>query len=149
MRSILCSILKLVCNLLGCSPASLQLSFIAGNIRISGVELMSRMNNEQTIDVSVSPRTGSGNPASLDGPASFTVDPAEAGSFEQLSDTSARFTPASGFTGAAQVVVTADADMDPGEERHLTASGALEILAPEAENLEVTFGEPQNTPPPA
>ena len=55
---------------------------------------------------------------------------------------SARFTPATGFTGAVQIVVTADADMDEGETRELTASGALEILNPEAQNLEVTFGEP-------
>lgn len=142
MRTFLCHILRVLCELLGCSPAGLQLSYTAGNIKISGANLMARMTNEQTIEVSVNPTTSTGNPASIDGPAAFTVDPAEAGTFEQLSDTSARFTPSAGFTGAAQVVVTVDADLDEGEVRELTASGALEILSPEAQNLEVTFGEP-------
>lgn len=136
-------LLSLLCRrLLGCPRKPLQLSYRAGNITITGVNLMARMNNEQTIEVSVTPRTADGNPAAVDGPARFSADPA-IGAFEQLTDTSARFTPDVGALGAAQIVVVVDADLGEGV-RELTASGALEIVSPEAETLEVTFGEPQN-----
>jgi hypothetical protein len=102
---------------------------------------MARMNNEQTIEISIQPLTAKGNPAPIDGNAGFTADPADAGSFEQLSDTSARFTPATGFTGAVQIVVSADAEMDEGV-RTITASGALEVLAVEADHFEVSFADP-------
>ena len=134
----------ILCALLGCRRprAGLGLTYIAGGIPISGENLMARITTEQTIEVSVNPTTAAGNPATIDGDAVFSADPASAGSFEQLSPTSARFTP-SGETGAVQILVEVDADLDEGETRTLTASGALEILSPEAENLEVVFGEPQ------
>lgn len=135
---------RLLCELFGCPRASLKLSFTAGTIRISGEHLMARITTDQTIVVSVQPLNAAGEPANIDGNATFT-ESSGFGSFEQLSPTSARFTP-NGTPGATQIKVTADADLDEGETRTLEASGALEIILPEQEatRLEVTFGEPEN-----
>lgn len=106
---------------------------------------MARITTDQTIVVSIEPQTASGNPASIDGNAEFSInDLYDYGSFEQLSPTSARFTP-SGRTGAVQVRVVADADLDAGETRHLEASGALEIVTPEEEAtvMAISFGSPE------
>lgn len=107
---------------------------------------MSRINTDQTIVVSIDPKTASGNSANIDGDATFRAvnsTGATTGSFEQLSPTSARFTPTQ--TGAIQIKVSADADLDEGEVRTLQASGALEVVTPEEEatTLSVTFGEPE------
>lgn len=142
MRSIIHLIHWLICHLLGCSRARSQLYFMAGTIKISGENLMARMNNEQTIPIGIDPRTTSGNPAQIDGNANFAVDPPEAGTFEYSSATQAVFTPAAGFTGAVLVTSAPDADLDAGEERILPASGALEITSPEASTAEIVFGEP-------
>jgi hypothetical protein len=145
----LCKILAFFIRLLGCPrQARYRLAFTVGGIRITGDNLMARMNNEQTIEASINPTytDGDGNqqPARIDGPASFSIDPVDAGTFEQLTDTSARFTPTAGFVGAAQVLIIVDADLDEDETRELTASGALEIITREQEatQVEVIFGEP-------
>lgn len=104
---------------------------------------MARITTDQTIVISIAPLTSSGAPANIDGNASFR-DESQLGTFEQLSPTSARYTPI-GQAGAALIVVTADADLDGDETRELTASGALEIILPEDEatTLEVTFSDPE------
>ena len=46
--------------------------------------------------------------------------------------------------GVAQILVSADADLDEGETRAIEGSGAIEVVAAEAETFEVVFGEPQD-----
>lgn len=98
---------------------------------------MARITSDRSVVISVNPKTASGNPASIDGNAVFGQS-TRLGTFEQLSPTSARFTP-TGDLGVTQITATVDADLDEGEVRTLEASGALEIVAPEAETLELQF----------
>lgn len=102
-----------------------------------------RINTNQSVVVSINPKTASGQPANIDGDAEFTTAYG-LGSFERLSPTSARFTP-NGGVGAEHIGVTADADLDDGEVRTLQASGVLEIVTPEQEatTMEIVFGDPE------
>lgn len=138
-------IVKFLCRLLGCCAptARLRFSLDGAQFSVEGESLEVSMNNEQTIVASIAPKTKQGNPATIDGSANFSAEPPEAGTFEQVSRLSARFKPATGFVGAVQVNVTADADLDEGETRTIQASGAINVTSAEAETLEVSFGEPE------
>lgn len=104
---------------------------------------MARMTDQQTIQISIQPKSASGEPARVDGDATFT-DTNGLGTFRQIDSLVAIYTPHT--IGATQIVVTVDADLDAGEERILTASGALEIIRAEEEatTMEVVFGEPED-----
>lgn len=101
-----------------------------------------RITTEQRVTVTVVPRTAAGREARIDGPVRFeTSDPdALVARLEVLSDTSARLTAAG--PGVLQVTATFDADLDEGEVREIMASGVLEVVAAEAEQGEIVFGEP-------
>lgn len=107
---------------------------------------MARITTDQTIVVSINPVTASGAPANIDGDASFSAlhgSGGNAGSFEQISPTSARYTPV--HPGIIQIGVTLDADLDSDETRTLNGSGLIEVILPEEEatSFAVVFGDPE------
>lgn len=108
--------------------------------------LMARITNEQQVAVSVAPKTAAGRPAVIDGDVAFaSSDPtvATVESTGQLTGLVRAVGP-----GVAQITAVFDADLDVGEVREITMSGAVEVVAAEAETAEIVFGEPELTPLP-
>jgi hypothetical protein len=106
--------------------------------------LMARITTEQQVTVSVAPKTLAGRPAAIDGDVAFT-------SSDELVATVTATGPLSALVkavgpGVAQIVAKFDADLDDGEVREVTASGAIEVVAAEAETAEIVFGAPELTP---
>ena len=108
---------------------------------IEGDNLVARINTEQKVKVTVAPKTAGGHDAPIDGAVSFTSHNESVASIEVIDDLSA-FVVGVGV-GAALITATFDADMDEGENREITATGAIEVVAAEAETAEVVFGEPE------
>jgi len=101
---------------------------------------MARITNEQKVKISVAPKTAAGNPAPIDGDVEFASDNPDVAVVERIDATSA-YVLAVG-AGAALISASFDADMGEGV-RAVTATGALEVVAAEAETAEITFGEPE------
>jgi hypothetical protein len=108
--------------------------------------LMARITTEQQVAVSVAPKTLAGRPAAIDGVVAFSSSDEAVAAVVSTGPTSA-LVKAVG-PGVAQIVAKFDADLDAGELREVTASGAIEVVAAEAETAEITFGTPELTPLP-
>ncbi len=121
-----------------------QLGFDFGTHIVQGTDLMSRINTEQRVLVSVNPLTAGGNPAPIDGSVNFTSSDESVARIDQVSPTSAYVT-AVGL-GAAQIGASFDADLGEGV-RTIELSGALEVVPAEADRGEIVFGEPELIPP--
>ncbi len=99
------------------------------------------LTNEQKILVTLAPTTESGNPANLDGEPTWTVTDGDATVEVQPGGLSAYVV--SGTPGASNIGVTADADLDAGEERMIGDGIAVTVLAAEAASLGFTVGAPE------
>lgn len=105
---------------------------------IEGDNLVMRITSEQKVKVTVAPKTAGGHDATIDGDVAFTSS----------DDTVARIDPIDGSScyvtavgpGAAQISASFDADLGEGV-REITASGALEVVAAEADTAEIVFGD--------
>lgn len=94
--------------------------------------------NEEKILVSLSPTTAAGNPATLDGEATWAVTEGDATLEVQPGGMSAYII--SGGPGSSTVSVAADADLDAGEIRELSDIIAVNVVAAEAAGLGLTAG---------
>jgi hypothetical protein len=108
--------------------------------------LMARITTEQQVAVSVAPKTLAGRPAAIDGDVVFASSD-EAVATVTSTGPLAALVKAVG-PGVAQIVAKFDADLDAGELREITATGAIEVVAAEAETAEIVFGTPELTPLP-
>lgn len=99
------------------------------------------LTNEQKILVTLTPTTESGNPASLDGEPTWTVTEGDATVEVQPGGLSAYIV--SGTPGASNVEVSADADLDAGEERVISDMIAVTVVAAEAASLGFNVGTPE------
>lgn len=106
-----------------------------------GDKIVMRINTEQKVTVTVAPKTAGGNPAPIDGAVNFTSDNEAVARIEVIDNLSANVVAVG--PGAALITATFDADMDEGEDRNITATGAIEVVAAEAETAEIVFGEAQ------
>ena len=106
--------------------------------------LMARITTEQQVSVSVAPKTAAGRPAAIDGDVQFSSSDESVATVTSTGPTSA-LVKAVG-PGVAQIVAAFDADLDEGEVREITASGAIEVVGAEAETAEITFGDPELSP---
>lgn len=103
---------------------------------------MSRITNEQFVDVTVRPTTDAGNPAHIDGDVNFTAD-SDAVVIERVDGHTARIF-ANDVTEATAVLITAEFDADLGEEvAHVSLTGVLEVVPAQATGGVIEFGEPQ------
>lgn len=124
-----------------CVTLHLRFSFLPGSFITSDGVITMRLTTEQFAIATLVATTASGNPATLDGEPIMTSSDELIARVERQEDGSFRVIGVS--PGVAQITATADADMDEDEIRHIEASGAVEVVAPEAETLELQFGEPQ------
>lgn len=102
---------------------------------------MARLTNEQKVRVTVSPKTGGGHAAKIDGAVKFTSSDESVATVEAIDDTSATVTAVA--PGVAQITASFDADLGDGV-REITASGAVEVVEAEAATGEIVFGDPEN-----
>jgi uncharacterized protein YjdB len=107
---------------------------------------MARLTNEEQVSVTVAPKTAAGRPATIDGNVAWA-------SSDEAVCTVASTGPLTGLVvavgpGVAQVTAVFDADLDVGETREITMSGAVEVVAAEAATGEIVFGTPELTPLP-
>lgn len=100
---------------------------------------MARITTEQTVSVTVAPKTAAGNPAPIDGAVEFASSDVTVAIVEQLDAVSARVIPVA--VGVVQITAVFDADLGEGV-REVEASGALEVVAAEAVTAEIVFGTP-------
>jgi Bacterial Ig-like domain (group 2) len=108
--------------------------------------LMARITNEQQVSVTVVPKTAAGRPAAIDGDVTFTSSDDTVATVESTGPTTGLVKAVA--PGVAQIVAKFDADLDEGEVRELEFTGAIEVVAAEAETAEIVFGEPELTPLP-
>jgi hypothetical protein len=94
--------------------------------------------NEEKILVTLNPTTAAGNAATLDGEPTWTVTEGDATVEPQAGGLSAYIV--SGSVGASTVTVSADADLDAGENRELTDTIAVNVVGAEAAGLGLTMG---------
>lgn len=99
------------------------------------------LTNEQKILVTLAPSTESGNPATLDGEPTWTVTEGDATLDVQPGGLSAYVV--SGTPGASNIEVSADADLDAGEERAISDVIAVTVVAAEAAGLGLSVGAPE------
>lgn len=107
---------------------------------------MARLTNEQQVGITVAPKTATGKDAVIDGDVVFTSsDPAVATvtSTGPLAAMVVAVAP-----GVCQITAVFDADLDVGEVREVTATGAVEVVGAEAETAEIVFGAPEPIPAP-
>lgn len=108
--------------------------------------LMARITNEQQVPITVEAKTLAGRPAAIDGDVVFaSSDPAVA-TVTPTGPQSAMVM--SVGLGVAQISAVFDADLDEGEVREIVLTGAIEVVAAEAETVELVFGTPELTPLP-
>jgi hypothetical protein len=106
-------------------------------------QLMARLTTEEIVSAEVAFLTAKGNPAPVEGDVVWTSsDAAVATVVADPADSKKAVVTAVG-PGVAQIVAVADADMDVGEVREVTASGAIEVVAAEAQTAQIVFGTPQ------
>jgi len=96
------------------------------------------LTNEEKILVTLAPTTAAGNPATLDGVPTWTVDSGDATLDVQPDGLSAYVV--SGTPGASNITVSADADLDAGEERTISDVIAVTVVAAEAASLGFSVG---------
>jgi hypothetical protein len=108
--------------------------------------LMARITNEQQVSATVAPKTAAGRPATIDGAVAWSSSDPAVATVESTG-------PLTGLVkavapGVAQIFAVFDADLDVGEVREITLTGAIEVVAAEAQTAEILFGEPELTPLP-
>lgn len=108
--------------------------------------LMARITNEQQVPVTVAPKTAAGRPAAIDGAVVFSSSDPAVCTVESTGALTAMVTAVA--PGVAQITAVFDADLDAGEVREITMTGAVEVVAAEAETGEIVFGTPELTPLP-
>jgi hypothetical protein len=108
--------------------------------------LMARITNEQQVPITVAPKTGAGRPAAIDGAVAFSSSDPAVCTVAPTGALTAMVTAVA--PGVAQIVAKFDADLDAGEVREITMTGAVEVVAAEAETGEIVFGTPALTPLP-
>ena len=96
------------------------------------------MTTEQQVRLSITPTTAGGDPATLDGPAEWTVD--GACTLTPIDDTST-WVLASATIGDSVVTVMADADLGTGVV-NLMDTATIHVQTPMAENLGMVADEP-------
>lgn len=111
-------------------------SFIEGS--------MARLTNEQRVSITVAPKTATGKVAAIDGDVTFVSSDEAVATVTSTGPMSAMVVAVA--PGVCQITATFDADLDEGEVRELSASGAVEVVAAEAETAEIVFGEPEPNP---
>lgn len=99
------------------------------------------LTNEQKILVTLAPTTESGNPATLDGEPTWTVTEGDATLDVQAGGLSAYIV--SGTPGSSNIELSADADLDAGEERVISDVIAVTVVAAEAASLGFAVGAPE------
>jgi hypothetical protein len=114
------------------------------NSYIQGIHHM-RLTNEQRVLVTAVALTAGGHPAPIDGEVIFGTSDAGVADIERVDATSAYVTAVG--EGAAQITASFDADLGEGV-RTIELSGAIEVVAAEAERGEIQFGEPELIPTP-
>lgn len=97
------------------------------------------MTSEQKVRVTLAPTTATGNPSSLDGAATFTVESGDA-TVENIDELSAWII--SGTAGVSVVSVSADADLGEGVQT-ITDSITVTVSDPFAANLGLLISEPE------
>lgn len=142
---------KIVVNVFGCGPQYPRIrarksfafrwstgkqSFVEGN--------MARITNEQQIAITVVPRTAAGRVAAIDGDVIFTSSDETVATVTSTGPNSALVVAVG--VGATQIVATFDADLDEDETREIVLSGAVEVVAAEAEQGVIEFGTPELQP---
>lgn len=105
---------------------------------------MARLTNEQQVPITVVPLTAGGRVATIDGDVVFTSSDPAVATVESTGSLTA-LVKAVGV-GATQIVAVFDADLDVGEIREVTFSGAVEVVAAEAETGVIEFGQPELQP---
>ena len=95
--------------------------------------------NEEEADVVANPTTGSGKPATFDGPLRVTLQSGDA-TFRQDPATPNTVTFVSGAPGVSEFLVEGDADRDPGEERLLQEVVRYTVSGAEAEAFGLSAG---------
>lgn len=105
--------------------------------------LMARITNEEQVQVVVKPVTPGNHPAKIDGNVTFTSSDETVATVTSTGQFGA--TVASVGVGAAQITATFDADMGEGV-RTVTLSGAVEVVAAEANSGVLEFGTPELIP---
>lgn len=107
---------------------------------------MARITNEQQVPISVEPKTAAGRPAAIDGAVVFSSSDEAVATVTSTGLTTAMVVAVG--AGVAQISAVFDADLDVGELREITATGAIEVVNAEAETAEITFGTPELAPLP-
>lgn len=111
---------------------------------VEGTNMSGRINNEQSVNISVTPRTQGGNPAPIDGDVAFASSDETVAVI--LNAAGRGCTVKAVGLGACQITAVFDARL--GEEvLEFTASGALEVVSAEAATAEIVFGDAFLTPP--
>lgn len=100
------------------------------------------LTTEQKIRLSLAPVTESGKPANVDGAPKWTVTEGNATLNVDEDGMSAEII-SSDEPGPSTVLVTADADLDEGEEREISETIAVNVTAAEAAGLGLTIGTPE------
>ena len=98
----------------------------------------------QKVLLSVKPVSAAGNPAQVDGPASWTVSGDEVVKMDvSQADGLSAYEVTTGKVGVCQVKVTCDADMGDGV-KEITGVLDIEVKASEAVSLGVSAGVPED-----
>lgn len=105
--------------------------------------VMARLTTEEIVSASVTYLTAKGNPAPIDGAVVWTSSDEAVATVAADPADSKNATVTAVAPGVCQITAVADADMDEGETREVTASGAIEVVAAEAQQAEIVFGTPQ------
>lgn len=108
--------------------------------------LMARITNEQQVSATVAPKTAAGRPAAIDGAVAWASSDPTIATVESTGTLTGLVKAVA--PGVAQIFAVFDADLDVGEVREITLTGAIEVVAAEAETGEITFGAPELTPLP-
>jgi len=106
---------------------------------------MARLTTEEVFEqATVHPVTAKRKPAPIDGAVVWTSSDEAVATVTSVDDVTARIAPVA--PGVCQITAVCDADMDPSEERQITATGAIEVVAAEAVTVEIDFGTPTLSP---
>ena len=116
------------------------------NVETGDVITMLKMTYTQQVALSLQPVDAAGNPAEIDGEATWDLANPAVGSINVDPTDSLMATFVASEPGTTQVNVSADADLGSGTT---TITGLLdvEVLAGQAVSLEVTAGTPEEQPP--
>lgn len=98
------------------------------------------ISTEQKVLVTLTPKTAAGNPAAVDGPATFNVLSGNC-TIEPVSDLSA-YIVSGDIAGPSVVEVSADADLGEGVVT-ISDTVNVEVTSPQATSLGLTLGTPE------